>query len=178
VNILLSEQRLREGVARLASEINDHYAGQPLTVVGVMTGSLMILADLVRQLAMPLRVGVVQARSYRGQATMPGALTIHADLLPEIAGRHVLLVDDIFDTGNTLATLLVHLQALRPASIRSLVLLRKQGRQQVEVVPDHVAFEIPDAFVVGYGLDYEDEYRNLPYVAALDAAELARGPAP
>jgi hypoxanthine phosphoribosyltransferase len=130
---------------------------------------------LIRLLKMPLRVGVVQARSYRGAATTPGKLTINAELMPEIAGRNVLLVDDIFDTGNTLAELLRQIRGLGATSVRSAVLLRKQGRQQVSIEPDHVAFDIPDAFVVGYGLDYRDEYRNLPHVAALEAADLGEG---
>lgn len=172
LNVLLTATQLHEGVRRLAGEINAFYGQQPLVIVGVMTGSLVLVADLIRQLEMPLRVGVVQARSYRGNATVPGELTVHAELLPELAGRHVLVVDDIFDTGQTLAALLEQFDRLGPASVRSAVLLRKLGRQRVAIAPDHVGFEIPDAFVVGYGLDYRDEYRNLPFVAILDPATL------
>ena len=172
MNVLLTQTQLHEGVRRLAGEINGHYGQQPLVIVGVMTGSLVLVADLIRQLEMPLRVGVVQARSYRGSATLPGELTVHAELLPELVGRHVLVVDDIFDTGQTLGTLLEQFARLGPASVRSAVLLRKLGRQRVPIAPDHVGFEIPDAFVVGYGLDYRDEYRNLPFVAVLDAADV------
>jgi hypoxanthine phosphoribosyltransferase len=139
-----------------------------------MTGSVVLLADLIRLLDMPLRVGVVQARSYRGNATTPGQLSINSESLPDIAGRHVLVVDDIFDTGHTLFELLDQFDAMNPASLRSAVLLRKKGRQQVAMVPDHVAFEIPDEFVVGYGLDYRDEYRNLPHLAALESIDLAQ----
>jgi hypoxanthine phosphoribosyltransferase len=121
-------------------------------------------------------VGVVQARSYRGKATLPGPLVIQADLLPDVRGRQTLVVDDIFDTGQTLMHLMDELSALGPASLRSAVLLRKHGRQRVPLSPDFVAFEIPDEFVVGYGLDYQDAYRNLPYVGALEAGELAEGP--
>lgn len=173
MRILLTEQQLREGVERMAGQIKAHYQDRPLTIIGVMTGSVVLLADLIRLLDMPLRVGVVQARSYRGHATVPGQLSINSDSLPDIAGRHVLLVDDIFDTGHTLFELLDQLDALQPASLRSAVLLRKQGRQRVAMTPDHVGFEIPDEFVVGYGLDYRDEYRNLPYLAALESADLA-----
>jgi hypoxanthine phosphoribosyltransferase len=176
LKILLSEQQLQAGVARLAEEINAHYDAQPLTIIGVLTGSVVLLADLIRLLTMPLRVGVIQARSYRGSATSPGELTIQADLLPDVRGRQVLVVDDIFDTGQTLLKMVEQLGKLEPASLRLAVLLRKQGRQRVEIEPHHVGFEIPDEFVVGYGLDYQDEYRNLPYVAALEAAELAAGP--
>jgi hypoxanthine phosphoribosyltransferase len=175
MQVLLTESQILAGVERLAAEVRAHYRGEPLTVVAVLTGSLVLTADLIRRLDMPLRVGVVQSRSYRGAATMPGALSIAADALPELRGRNVLLVDDIFDTGHTLQAMLTELRRHEPASLRSAVLLRKQGRRQVDVEPDHVAFDIPDRFVVGYGLDYDDLHRNLPYVAALDDAELARG---
>ncbi|HUY92761.1 MAG TPA: hypoxanthine phosphoribosyltransferase [Pirellulales bacterium] len=172
---LLSEAQVQAGVRRLAAEISAHYDGRPLTIIGVLTGSVVLLADLIRLLDMPLRVGVVQARSYRGAATTPGALTINAESLPEIRDCEVLLIDDIFDTGQTLDELFAQFGRLSPRSLRSVVLLRKLGRSRVGLEPDHVGFEIPDEFVVGYGLDYRDAYRNLPYVAALEAGELVEG---
>ncbi len=172
---LLSEQQLREGVIRLADEINAYYDRRPLTIVGVLTGSVILLADLIRLLDMPLQIGLVQATSYRGATTTPGELRINLDLLPEVGGRNVLVVDDIFDTGHTLAALLEQFTALRPSLLRSAVLLRKAGRVEVPIQPDHVAFEIPNEFVVGYGLDYADQYRNLPHVAALEPADLVAG---
>ena len=172
MKLLLSEEQLRRGVERMAGEIGDFYAGRPLTVVGVLTGSLVVMADLIRRLEMPLRVGLVQARSYRGQATSPGALAINADFLPDLRRRDVLLLDDIFDTGHTLARLLAQLDASGAQSLRTAVLLRKLGRQEVKLEPDFVGFDIPDEFVVGYGLDYNDLYRNLPYLAALEPAEI------
>lgn len=175
MKILLSEDELRSGVERLAAEIANHYGDDPLTIIGVLTGSVVLLADLIRLLRMPLRVGVVQCRSYRGKATTPGVLSVNADLLPEVRGRRVLLVDDIFDTGQTLEQLLVDFDELAPRSLECAVLLRKRGRQRVAIEPDYVAFEIPDEFVVGYGLDFQDEYRNLPYVASLEAHELGQG---
>jgi len=176
VKPLLDEHEIRAGVERLAGAIGRHYAGRPLTIICVLTGSMVLVADLIRRLDLPLRVGLVTARSYRGGATSPGALTINADMLPDIEGRHVLVVDDIFDTGQTLAALLKQLSSLRPSSVRSAVLLRKLGRQQVPIVPDYIGFDIPDRFVVGYGLDYNDLYRNLPYVAVLEADDLAEEP--
>jgi hypoxanthine phosphoribosyltransferase len=149
VKVLLSADHLREGISRLASEVRNHYGDQPLTVIGVLTGSLVLIADLIRQLDMPVSVGVVQARSYRGDATSPGPLSINTEMLPEIEGHHVLLVDDIFDTGQTLAEFLDWFAEKRPASVRSLVLLRKADRGNVSVQPDHVGFEIPNEFVVG-----------------------------
>lgn len=175
VKILLHEEQVRAGVRRMSEEINAHYSYKPLTIVGVLTGSVVLLADLIRLLNMPLRVAVVQARSYRGASTTRSELVINADLLPDLKGRDVLVVDDIFDTGHTLSELLNKMSTLGPASIRSAVLLRKRGRQEMKREPDHAAFDIPDEFVVGYGLDYNDAYRNLPFIAALEAHEIAAG---
>lgn len=164
---------MRRGVERLARQINAAYGHRPLTIVGVMTGSVVLLADLIRQLTMPLKVGVLQTSSYQGEAR--GPLTINAEMLPEVAGRHVLLVDDIFDTGHTLAEVLERVGRLEPRSLRSAVLLRKNDRCEVAARPDFIGFEIPDEFVVGYGLDYQDAYRNLPYIAALEPGDIADG---
>ena len=173
MNILLSEQELGDGVRRLATEISACYKDRPLTIVGVLTGSVVLLADLIRLINLPLRMGVIQASSYRGATTERGQLLINADLMPDIEGRDVLLVDDIFDTGHTLVEVLAKMSELQPKSIRSLVLLRKEGRQEVDIEPDFVGFRIPNAFVVGYGLDFEDAYRNLPYLAALEDEDIA-----
>lgn len=170
---LLTEEQLRAGVARMAAEIDRTSHGLPLTIIGVLTGSIVLLADLIRLLDMPLRVGVVQASSYR-HGTERGELTIHAEWMPDVARRDVLLVDDIFDTGHTLVEVAGLVRKLGPSRVRSAVLLRKRGRQQVDWEPDFVGFEIPDEFVVGYGLDYRDAYRNLPYVAALEPGDLGR----
>jgi hypoxanthine phosphoribosyltransferase len=178
VKLLLSEQQIRDGVQRLAGEVRDQYRDSPLTIIGVLTGSLVLLADLIRQINVPLRVGLVQAKSYRGDATYPGALTINSDLMPDVNGRDVLLLDDIFDTGHTLKALVEQIRSMGPRSVRSAVLLRKIGRQEVEFEPDYVAFEIPNEFVVGYGLDFQDAYRHLPHVAVLEAADIADGPPP
>jgi hypoxanthine phosphoribosyltransferase len=176
VTPLLTETQLREGVQRTAAAIADTYAGAPVTIVGVLTGSLVFVADLIRHLEMPLRIAFVQARSYHGPAKQPGVLRIDASRLPQLRGQHVLLVDDIFDTGRTMEALVRELTRHEPQSLRSAVLLRKAGRQEVPLVPDFVAFDIPDAFVVGYGLDFNDLYRNLPFIAVLsDAAEVASG---
>jgi hypoxanthine phosphoribosyltransferase len=174
---LLTEEQLREGIRRMAGQIRQQYADRPLTVVGVLIGSVVLLADLIRLLDLPLRVEMVQARNNRS-STRPGPLVIDLDLLcSDVRGRHVLLVDDIFDTGNTLWELIPQLDELGPASIKTAVLLRKQGRCQVPIKPDFVGFDVPDAFLVGYGLDHRDRYHNLPYVAVLDAAELGEEPA-
>ena len=169
---LLSEKELKSGVERLAGEIAARYGNDPLTIVGVLTGSVVLLADTIRLLSMPLRVGVVQAASYQGDQR--GELTINSELMPDIAGRDVLLIDDIFDTGHTLQQVVQLMDAFSPRSVCSAVLLKKTGRQEVSYEPDFVAFDIPDRFVVGYGLDFNDEYRNLPYLAALEDSDLQR----
>lgn len=174
---LLSEEQLDNGIRRLADEVRATYGDQPLTIIGVMTGSVIFMADLVRMLEMPLRVGVVQASSYRG-GTRPGELQIDSRLMPDIEGRDVLILDDIFDTGKTMQKLTDLLRELSPRSIRSAVLLLKDGCQQVAMKPDFVVFNIPDEFVVGYGLDYQDEYRNLPFVGTLEETDLKRHPSP
>jgi hypoxanthine phosphoribosyltransferase len=171
MDILISAERIRDRVSELARQIKADYRDQPVTMVGVLTGCLIFLADLMRQLELPLRVALIQASSYRGAVTAPGELKVQAELVPELRGRHVLLLDDILDTGKTLAHLVNHLRSLGPASLRVAVLLRKRHRQVVELEPDYCGFDIPDAFVVGYGLDYNDEYRNLPYIAVLPTAQ-------
>jgi hypoxanthine phosphoribosyltransferase len=174
MKVLLSKEQLHDGVATMAARIEEAFEGQQLTIVGVLTGSVVLVADLIRLIDQPMRVGVIQASSYRGATTTRGDLLINSELMLDISGRDVLLVDDIFDTGVTLAQVVEKLHDFKPRSVRSAVLLRKQGRQETDYVPDFVAFEIPDEFVVGYGLDFEDMYRNLPYLAALEPADIAR----
>jgi hypoxanthine phosphoribosyltransferase len=168
MEILIPAERIQHRVAELASQVAHDFHDRPVTIVGVLTGCLMFLADLVRHLDLPLRIGLIQASSYRGATTTPGELRVHPELLPDLRGRHVLLLDDILDTGQTLAHLVEHLQGLGPMSVRVGVLLRKVGRQQLPIEPDYCGFDIPNAFVVGYGLDFNDEYRHLPYIAVLN----------
>lgn len=168
MKVLLSAEQIQKRVEEMAHAIARDYHDRPVTIVGVLTGCLMFLADLIRHLDIRLRIGLIQASSYRGETTTAGALHIDPALLPDVRGRHVLLLDDILDTGNTLAQLVEHLKALDIASIKTGVLLRKRGRQVVPFEPDYTGFDIPDAFVVGYGLDYNDEYRHLPYIGVLE----------
>ena len=168
MEMLISADRIQRRVQELAALVARDYRGQkPITIVGVLTGSLMFLSDLVRHLDLPLRIGLIQASSYRGAATTPGSLSVSPELLPDVRDHHVLLLDDILDTGRTLHYLMNHIRGLGAASVRTAVLLRKIGRQQVPLEPDYCGFDIPNAFVVGYGLDYNDQYRHLPYVAKL-----------
>lgn len=174
MKILLDEKSLHEGVAQMARTIEQSFEGRQLTIVGVLTGSVVLMADLIRQIDQPMRVGVIQASSYRGATTERGELVINSELMIDISGRDVLLVDDIFDTGHTLEKVIAKMHEFGPNSIRSAVLLRKEGRQEVQYQPDFTAFSIPDEFVVGYGLDYEDMYRNLPFLAALEPTDLEK----
>ena len=169
---LIEENEIRSVVATLGKQIADEYRGQPLTVLGVLTGSIVFLSDLIRTIDLPLRVGLIQASSYRGATTEPLELRINDSLLPDIYDRAVLLVDDIFDTGHTLSALLSTIRRHRPRSVRSAVLLWKTGKAQVDVLPDYHCFQIPDRFVVGYGLDYNDDHRHLPFIAALEDTDL------
>lgn len=168
---ILTPEELSAGIDRLAAEIVIHYRDEPLTIVGILTGSIVFLADVIRRIELPIKVGLIQASSYRGSATEPGRLTLNLDKLPDVTDRHVLLLDDIFDTGRTLAEVVDQMQRRGARSVRSAVLLHKADRQQVSLQPEHVLFRIPDAFVVGYGLDYADSYRNLPFVAALEEGD-------
>jgi hypoxanthine phosphoribosyltransferase len=172
MEVLISAERIRERVRELAEQIAHDYRDRPVTIVGVLTGSLVFLADLVRQLNLPLRIGLIQASSYRGSSTSAGELHVGPELLPDVRNRHVLLLDDILDTGRTLAYLIDHLNRLGVGSVRVAVLLRKHGRQEMPLKPDYCGFDIPNAFVVGYGLDFNDEYRHLPYIAVLPELDM------
>ena len=171
MNTLITADQIARRVAELGATISGVYRDRPLTVLGVLTGSVIFVADLMRSVSVPHRVGFVHASSYRGATTQGGELTVGTSLMPNIAGRDVLLVDDIFDTGRTIVRLLEELSRARPASLRTAVLLWKEGRSQVDLVPDFHGFVIPNEFVVGYGLDYDDDYRHLPMIGVLESNE-------
>jgi hypoxanthine phosphoribosyltransferase len=173
VQQILSSNQIHEGVSRLAEHLTAIYGGRPLTIVAILTGSLVFLADLIRQLEMPLRVAMIQASRDRTPDQPSETRVAYDGLLPYLKDREVLVIDDIFDTGHTLVEVLAQILQHEPKSIRSAVLMRKTGRSEVPIQPDIVMFDIPDEFVVGYGLDYEDRFRNLPYVAALEPDDLA-----
>ena len=169
MTVLIPEDAIRDRVREIAAELNADFTGRVFTVVGILTGSLIFLADLVRRLEHRHQIGLLQASSYRGTATTPGTLVLNTGLLPEVRGRHILLLDDILDTGATLSQVVAHLHGLGAASVKTCVLLRKIGRQTVPFEPDYVGFSIPDEFVVGFGLDFNDDYRHLPYIGVLPA---------
>ena len=167
MQILIPEDRIRERVDALGVEIAADFAGRPLTVVGVLTGCLVFLADLIRRLNHPTQIALIQASSYRGDSTTPGELVVQDQMLPDVRGKDLLLIDDILDTGRTINRLVGHLRDRGAATVKTCVLLRKVGRQVVPFEPDYTGFEIPDKFVIGYGLDFNDEYRHLPFIAVL-----------
>jgi hypoxanthine phosphoribosyltransferase len=167
MDVLIPAERIDARVKELAAEIARAYEGKPVTVVGILTGCLMFTADLIRRIDLPLRVAFITASSYRGEATVSGKLEIRDELLPDISGRHILLLDDILDTGKTLTRVVAHLIDRGAASVKVGVLLRKIGRQEVPFEPDYVGFTIPDKFVIGYGLDFNDEHRHLPFIGVL-----------
>ena len=161
MDVLITAEQIRIRVDELAAEIRAVYRDKPFTVVGILTGSLVFLADLIRRIDLPHQIGLLQASSYRKTATSPGELIIRDELLPDVRGRHLLLLDDILDTGQTITRLVDHLKAQGAATVRTCVLLRKRDRQRVPFEPDFCGFPIPDRFVIGYGLDYNEKYRNL-----------------
>ena len=167
MEILIAEDRIRDRVRELGRQVSEDYRGKPLTIVAVLTGSLVLLADLIRRIEIPHRIALLQASSYRGETTTAGTLVLNESFAPDVEGRDVLLLDDILDTGYTLTALVDRMRQRRAHSVRTAVLLRKLGRQMTALEPDYCGFEIPDAFVIGYGLDYNDDYRHLPHVAIL-----------
>ncbi len=164
MKVLITEAEIQERVCGLGACLSEKYDGRPLTVLGVLTGSIVLLADLIRATSIPLRVALIEASSYGETRTEPGELTINNGLVPDLKDRDVVILDDIFDTGNTMVGLYDAVQSFEPASVQSAVLLWKTDRTVVDLQPDHFCFQIPDEFVVGYGLDYNDEFRNLPFI--------------
>lgn len=166
--ILISRERIAERVGELAAEITRTYEGDPeagLTLVTILSGSLIFLADLIRCLPLRMKLGLITVSSYRG--TKPTTASVLQQLNTDVTGRHVLLVDDILDTGGTLRLVREQLMPAKPCSVRTCVLLRKPSKAPPDVPADFIGFDIEDAFVVGYGLDFNDHYRNLPDIAVL-----------
>lgn len=166
-SVLLTEEQIRTRVAELAQEIARDYAGQHPLLIGVLKGSIVFLSDLMRQLSFPLEIDLVCCSSYGQSATSNDDLQLLKAPSCPLAGRHVLLVEDIVDTGLTLAKLIELLGAQQPASLKVCCLLSKPSRRETEVEVHYTGFEIPDEFVVGYGLDFAERYRWLPHVAVM-----------
>jgi len=164
--ILITQDQIARRVCALARRIERDHRGREMVVVALLNGTVMFLADLIRHLSLPLRLDFLGVSSY-GAGTEPGPLVFTKELRLNVRGRDVLVVDDILDTGRTLSRVLSKLRALRPRRIRTCVLLDKRARRVEAVEADYVGFVIPDLFVVGYGLDFAERYRNLPFVGVL-----------
>jgi hypoxanthine phosphoribosyltransferase len=165
--IIVQADELQHRVREMAAEISRDYAGKDLLLIGVLKGAVFFLADLMRQLDMHCEVDFMAVASYGSSTESSGVVRILKDLDAPLEGRHVLIVEDIVDSGLTLQYLMRTLEARGPASLEVCALLTKPERRRVEAPARYVGFEIPDKFAIGYGLDYAERYRNLPYVAAL-----------
>jgi len=165
--ILIPEDRLRARICELGAQISRDYAGQDLLLLAVLKGSVLFLSDLMRCITIPHAIDFMATSSYGASTESSGVVRILKDLDEPIEGRNVLIVEDIIDTGHTLNYLLRMLRARTPKTVRICTLLNKPGRREVEVPVDYIGFDIPNEFVLGYGLDYAELYRNLPYIAVL-----------
>ena len=165
--ILIDEAAIAAKVRELGARITEDYRGKDLVLVSILKGALPFLADLMRQVQMPLALDFLEVSSYGNATETSGVVRILKDLAKPIEARDVLVVEDILDTGHTLKFVLEHLRSQRPLSVRLCTLLDKPARRQVEISVDYRGFEIPDKFVVGYGLDFAEKYRNLPFIGVL-----------
>ncbi|HEX3032484.1 MAG TPA: hypoxanthine phosphoribosyltransferase [Bacillota bacterium] len=165
--ILITQQEIAAKVSELGARISADYAGSELLVVGILKGAAIFMSDLVRTISIPVAFDFMAVSSYGASTESSGVVRIIKDLEQSIEGRHVLIVEDVVDTGLTLNYLVDNLKSRNPASLKLCSLLDKPSRRKVEVKAEYLGFSIPDEFVVGYGLDYSEKFRNLPYVAVL-----------
>jgi hypoxanthine phosphoribosyltransferase len=165
--VLIPEDRLRERVAQLAAQVSEDYADRDLLVIGVLKGAVFFIADLVRQLTVPCELDFMAVSSYGSSTNSSGVVRILKDLDVPIAGRHVLLVEDVIDSGLTLSYLLKNLASREPESLEICALLTKPGHRRLSIPTRYVGFELPDVFVIGYGLDHRERFRTLPFIAVL-----------
>src|SRR5439155_3728626 len=162
--ILFHETTILQRLGELAAQISNDYRDLELTVIAVLNGSLIFMADLLRRIPLPLKLDCLSVASYHGETEMTGEVVFRQVALPDIAGRHILILDDILDSGTTLAAIQQKLETAQPLSVKICVLLKKSKARPRPIEADYVGFEIADEFVVGYGLDYMERYRNLPCI--------------
>jgi hypoxanthine phosphoribosyltransferase len=174
--VLIDEHAIAAKVRELGRVIADDYRGKDVVLVSILKGALPFLADLMRQTPIPLALDFLEVSSYAEATESSGVVRILKDLAKPIEGRHVVIVEDILDTGQTLAYVIEHLRSKHPASVRLCTLLDKPARRIVPIQIDYRGFEIPDKFVVGYGLDYAERYRNLPFIGVLKPEVYRREP--
>lgn len=166
-SIIISEEAIRERIAELGAEISRDYAGESVLLVAVLRGAALFIADLSREITVPVELDFMAVSSYGSSTKSSGVVRILKDLDELIEGKHVLVVEDILDTGLTLKYLLKNLASRKPASLEVVTLLSKEGKQRVPISCKYIGFTVPDEFVVGYGLDFAERYRNLPYIGVL-----------
>ena len=169
--VLVGSEEIQEKVREMGERITEDYEGERLLLIGILRGAVVVLSDLMRCVELPCDIDFMDISSYGSGTSSSGVIRIHKDLEEEVAGRHVLIVEDIIDTGLTLSYLKNSLLARNPASLEICTLLTKPSRRQVDLDVKYVGFEVPDVFVVGYGIDYDGSYRNLPEIRALAPEE-------
>ena len=165
--VLFDGPAIHKRLDEMAAQITADYVGHELTVIAILTGSLMLMSDLLRRIPLPLKLDCLSVVSYHGKTQPSGEVIFKQVALPDVRGRDVLILDDILDTGHTLAAVRKKLETAKPSSIRICVLLSKTKQRARHVDADYIGFEIDDEFVVGYGLDFMERYRNLPYIGVL-----------
>ncbi|MBR4283597.1 MAG: hypoxanthine phosphoribosyltransferase [Anaerotignum sp.] len=166
--VLVSEEEIKEAIARVGKEISDSYDGRPILLVSILKGAFVFMADLCRAITVPCEIGFMAAKSYYSGTVSSGAVKVTMDLDQDISQYHVIIVEDIIDTGRTLSDVVKLLQGRNPLSLKVVTLLDKPSRRVVDFKADVALFTIPDHFVIGYGLDCAEYYRNLPYIAEFD----------
>ncbi len=167
--VLITEAEIKHKVSEMAQRLTADYEHKGLTIIGVLNGSLIFLSDLIRHIPFPVKIDTIRANTYIGASTISKAETdVINNISLNIKDEHVLIVDDILDTGKTLSRIVQVIKGHNPLSIKICVFLNKEVRREIEIVPDYCCFEIENKFVVGYGLDFDNKYRNLPYVAVLE----------
>jgi hypoxanthine phosphoribosyltransferase len=167
VGVFIDEQKLSARIKELGAEITKDYAGKELTIVGILKGSVFFVTDLARQIDLPIKIEFLGCSSYQGGTETTGEVRITSDLTKPMAGKHILIVEDIIDTALTMKFLLENLAARHPASVKVCTLLEKPARARTKVQIDYKGFVIEDRFVVGYGLDFDEKYRNLPFIGVM-----------
>ena len=170
LKVLVSEEELKAKVAELGAQISKDYEGRNLVLVSILKGSVVFMADLMRAVSIPCSIDFMVVSSYGGNTTSTGLVKIIKDLDGDLSGKDVLIVEDILDTGITLSNLVPMLKMRNPNSVKICTILDKPSRRKADIQPDYEGYQVPDEFVVGYVLDYDEKYRNLPYVGALKPA--------
>ncbi len=166
--VLITEAEIKQKVCELAQKLSVDYEHKNLTIIGVLNGSLVFLSDLIRQITFPVKIDTIRAKAYEGASTSSKEeVSIVNSISIDVENEHVLILDDILDTGKTLSKIVRMIKDYNPLSLKICVLLNKVARRDLEIAPDYCCFEIEDKFVVGYGLDFDNKYRNLPYITEM-----------